>query len=232
MALFRRYYAPAVLAVLVLLSTTAFRVSAQNVENPDDPLRSTLGFSFGNQIFDNADLKDYFEQRDSYTWTLRYDFRTWHFFRLGIAISANDKLHHVEEISLGSDEYPIRYSFSAFQAEGELYLRTELPRVFKILPHVSIGTLYNHLHVESSGYTEGYDAFWEELSPAVEVKTNSRGWRVAMGCQVHFWANVNVFFEASKVTFDAFATPKVENPPLNDWDWSGTRFEIGLMQRF
>lgn len=223
---------------LVLLITVATWLSsaapaaALELAAPDDPLRSSLALSFGIHSLDDQHFVDYFDSPELKVWSLRYDIRTWRFLRVGLAISAGDKQQRVEEISLGSESYPIRYSFTAFQATGEIYLRSELPRFKSIRPHLSIGRLFNRLHVESSGWAKGYDGFWEENSPATELRAGSEGWRFAVGLQMHFWANINMFVEFSSVDLDPYLEPVALNPPVNEWDLSGKRLEFGLMQRF
>ena len=199
---------------------------------PDDPLRSSLGLSFGTLRLENQAYRDFFGVSELESWTLRYDYRVWRSLRLGAAVSATNKSHLARDVSIDSEAYPVRFNFSAFQGMGEIYLRTQLPRIMFFDPHLSAGRVISRVHAESSGYTGGYEAFWEEFPIVEEVIQTSGGWRYAIGAQFNLWANINILLEASSLSLDSYDEPTDANPPVGHWDHSGTRLEAGLLQRF
>jgi len=220
------------IGTMILLGAIAATVCAQGLSAPIDPLRSTMGLSFGVHQLTNESYADFFDESELNSWTLRYDYRLWGPFRVGAALSASGKSRHSEDISLGSEAYPIHFSYSSFQGMGEIYLRSHLPRFLGLRPHASIGALYSRIHVESSGYTQGYDAFWEDYRPAEDVVQFGGGWRGAVGVRLPVWANVALFVEVSQIELEAYGTPTEGDPPIGQWDHSGRRLEFGLLQRF
>ncbi len=228
----RRRSSRPILMALVMLLGIAGSADALELRQPSDPLRSTLALSFGVHELDNASYADFFGESQLNAWNLRYDFRVLGPFRLGAGLGLTGKSRHSRELSLGSDAYPVRYSFSAFQAMGELYLRSHLPQIGFLRPHASIGLLTSRIHAESVGYSDGYDAAWEDYRPAEDVVQLSRGWRAAFGVRLPIWANITLFAEAGKIELDSYSEPTDTDPPVGEWDHSGNRYEIGLMQRF
>jgi hypothetical protein len=227
----RRPSSPLILAALILLGS-AVAAGALELRQPSDPLRSTVALSFGVHELDNISYAEFFGESQLNAWNLRYDFRVLGPFRLGAGLSLTGKSKHNRDLSLGSDSYPVRYSFSAFQSMGELYLRSHLPQIGFLRPHASIGLLYSRIHAESTGYSNGYDAAWEDYRPAEEVVQLSSGWRAAFGLRLPIWANVTLFAEYGKIELDAYSEPTDTDPPVGEWDHSGNRYEIGFMQRF
>ena len=221
-----------IIGATILIGATAMAAAGDGLVSPIDPLRSTVALSFGIHELDNQSYADFFEESQLNSWTLRYDYRLWGPFRLGAALSASGKSRYSTEISLGSDAYPIRFSYSSFQGMGEIYLRSHLPRILGLRPHASIGALYSRIHVESSGYSQGYDAQWEEYRPVEDVVQLTGGWRAAVGVRMPVWANVALFVEASQIELEAYGSPAEGDPPVGQWDHSGRRVEVGLMQRF
>ncbi len=219
------------LAVLILLGL-AGSAGALELRQPTDPLRSTVALSFGIHELDNLSYADFFGDSQLNAWNLRYDYRLLGPFRLGAGLSLTGKSRDTRNLSLGSEAYPVRFSFSAFQAMGELYLRSHLPQVGFLRPHVSMGLLYSRIHAESKGYADGYDAAWEDYRPAEDVIQVSSGWRAAFGLRLPIWANVTLFAEYGKIELDSYSEPVDSDPPVGEWDHSGVRYEIGLMQRF
>lgn len=199
---------------------------------PSDPLRSTVGLSFGVLDLADSSYAAFFDRGELNTWSLRYDYRVWGPLRLGAAISATDKSEVELEKSLGSGSYPVRYRFTAFTALGELFLRSQLPRLGPLYPQASAGLLVSRIHAESSGYSQGYDAAWEDYRPIEELVRYGHGWRAALGVQWPIWANVALFVEASRQELDTYDAPSDRDPPVGRFSHSGDRFEAGLVQRF
>ncbi len=226
----------AILVSLALLIVTVAATTAQGGNSrlvfPEDPLRSSLGFSFGLMDLEDDAYKEYFDVTELQAWTLRYDYRFWHSLRIGLAVTASDKNHTTRIVAIDSEAYPVRFNFSAFQSSGEIYLRGPLPKFMFLSPHFSIGKVVSRLHAESSGYDAGYEAFWEEFPIAEDVIQTSGGWRFALGAQFHLWANVNILLEASRLDIDDYDEPTDADPPVGEWNSSGLRIEAGLIQRF
>lgn len=220
------------LLTILFLPPAAHSAAALELAIPSDPLRTTVSLAFGLLELDNASYAEFFGESELNTWSLRGDYRIWGPFRLGAGLSVSGKSKLSRNISLGSEAYPIRFNFTAFQGMGELYLRSHLPRIGFLRPHASIGALYSRFHVESKGYSQGYDASWEEYRPAEDVIQFSRGWRAALGLRFPLWANVTVFAELSSIELEAYDAPAGDELPVSTWDHSGRRLEIGLMQRF
>jgi len=220
-----------VLGMLASLPASG-RAASGGLRAPGDPLRSSLGLSFGLLTLDNDALAEFFGQREINLWNLRYDYRVWGPFRLGTQIGASDRSRRAKDVSLGSSAYPIRYNFSAFTAFGELFVRTQLPRVGPLRPHASAGLLASRIHAESSGYSNGYVADWEGYSPATEIVKYGHGWRASVGLRLPIWANVQLIAEASRQKLDSYDAPADHDPPVGRWDHSGHSVSIGLQQRF
>lgn len=224
------------LCVLALAGLAAARDAraekARGLLVPPDPLRSTVGLSFGVLELADDDYADFFDRGELNTWCLRYDYRAWGPLRLGVAISASDKSEVERELSLGSGNYPVRYRFTAFTALGEFFLRSQLPRLGPLYPQVSAGLLVSRIHAESSGYSQGYDAAWEDYRPIDELVRYGHGWRAAVGVQWPIWANVALFVEASRQELDRYDAPTDRDPPVGKFSHSGDRLEAGLVQRF
>lgn len=227
---------PAWLALAMILwplvSNQAAAQTRHELESPTDPLRSSVGLSAGLHYLDNENYQSFFDEERLQTWSLRYDYRVWQFIRLGAAVSASNKSRLSKDISFGSEAYPIRYSFSAFQGLGEIYLRSHLPSMFRLSPYASIGLVASRIHAESEGYTGGYDAIWEEYRPASDIIQYSGGWRAALGFQFHVWANFFLTLEGSRIKLGDYDGSEKRDPPVGLWDHSGYRLETGLMQRF
>ncbi len=224
---------PVLLLVAAVCCLPAVKgASARELRAPSDPLRSSLGLSLGTLLLENESYRDFFAVEQLTVWTARYDYRVLSFLRVGAALSASSKSRRDTEISLGSEAYPVRYSFTAFNGSAELYLRSNLPKLFGLYPHVSIGALANRIHAEGWGYDDGFDAVWEEYLPATDVVQISTGWRAAAGLQLPIWANVNLLVEGSRIELDTYAEPVDQDPPVGLWDHSGWRLEAGFLQRF
>jgi len=199
---------------------------------PPDPLRSTVGLGFGVLALADAEYADFFDRSELNTWSLRYDYRVWGPLRLGAAICASDKSEVQREVSLGSGNYPVRYRFTAFTGLGELFVRSQLPRLGRLYPQASAGLLVSRIRAESSGYSQGYEAGWEDYRPISELVRYGHGWRAAVGAQWLLWANVALFVEASRQELDRYDAPSDRDPPVGSFSHSGERLEIGLLQRF
>ena len=206
--------------------------SVPDLRLPPDPLHWTLGLSGGVLLLENESYQDFFGVDQLRTWTLRADYRFWRFLRVGAALSASDKSHRQREISFGSAEYPVLYRFSAFQGMAELYLRSHLPSVRSLKPYASFGGLLSRVRAESSGYSVGYDALWEEYRPASDVIQYSSGWRAALGLQFPVWANCFLALETSRIELGDYGEPTTLDPPVGLWDHSGWRLDAGFLQRF
>lgn len=230
----RRAVAIAVAALLGAMAAAPAwaRDGREDLRAPSDPLRSSLALGFGVLSLDNDALAEFFSQRELNLWSLRYDYRVWGPFRLGARVDASQKSRRAMDVSLGSEAYPVRYTFSAFTAFGELLLRTQLPQVGPLRPHVSAGLLLSRIHAESSGYSNGYDADWQGYSPATEIVKYGHGWRAGLGLRLPIWANVQLVAEASRQELDVYDAPADHDPPVGRWDHSGQALSIGLQQRF
>lgn len=221
------------LALLIALATLGPRpAAALELRQPTDPLRSSVMLTFGVQTLDNESYADFFGESELNAWSLRYDYRVLGPLRLGVAFGATGKSYVAHNISLGSDAYPVRYQFTAFQGHGELYLRSHLPRIGFLRPHVSVGAVLSRIHAESAGYSDGYEANWQDYRPLDEVLQYAGGWRIAGGLRFPIWANVTLMLEASRIELDPYNRPLDADPPVSEWDHSGARYEFGLMQRF
>jgi hypothetical protein len=228
------------LALLAALTApAAARTTAGGLQEPPDPLRSTFAISFGVLDLATKDeaYQDFFDRGQLNLWTLRYDYRVWGPFRLGSALAASRKSEIAREIALASDPegdpvYPVRYRFTAFTAFGELFLRSKLPSLGPLHPHASAGLLVSRIHAESSGYSLGYEAGWEDYRPLAEVVKYGHGWRAALGLQWPIWANVALYAEGSRQELSRYDAPVDRDPPVGSFSHSGDRLEIGLLQRF
>jgi hypothetical protein len=206
------------------------------LREPADPLRSTVAIGFGVLALRDAAHGDFFDRSELNTWSLRYDYRVWGPLRLGSAVVASQKCEVAREVSLASgpsgEVYPVRFRFTAFTAFGELFLRSPLPRVGPLYPHASAGLLVSRIHAESSGYSLGYEAGWEDYRPLAEVVKYGHGWRAALGLHWPLWANVALVVEGSRQELDRYDAPTDRDPPVGAFSHSGDRLEIGLLQRF
>ncbi len=231
--LLRDPFLAAAVAILVgLAAPAAARAAGRGLQEPRDPLRSTFAISFGVLELADEAYGDFFDRGELNTWTLRYDYRVWGPFRLGSALAASRKSEVAREVSLGSAAYPVRYRFSAFTAFGELFLRSELPSLGFLHPQVSAGLLVSRIHAESSGYSLGYEAGWEDYRPLDEVVKYGHGWRAALGLHWPLWANVALYAEGSRQELDRYDAPVDRDPPVGSFSHSGDRLEIGLQQSF
>lgn len=228
----------AALAMLAAGTVAPCAVAAadRGLREPADPLRSTFAIGFGVLALADDAYGDFFERSELNTWTLRYDYRVWGPLRLGSALAASQKSEVAHEVSLASgpngDVYPVRFSFTAFTAFGELFLRSELPSLGPLHPHASAGLLVSRIHAESSGYSLGYEAGWEDYRPLTEIVKYGHGWRAALGLHWPIWANVALVVEGSRQELDSYDAPVDRDPPVGTFSHSGDRLEIGLQQRF
>ncbi|MBN2170377.1 MAG: outer membrane beta-barrel protein [Candidatus Krumholzibacteriota bacterium] len=228
---------PAILCLALLAgglpaATGARADDAAGLAIPGDPLRITIGLGLGVHTVEDRDYEDFFEDETLRAWTLRLDYRVLGPLRLGAAVTALGKSHRRREISLDSDAYPIVYRYSAFTGMGELFLTCNLPGLGRLQPYASAGLVLSRLHAESTGYSEGYDATWDEYHPVPDLKQNATGWRLGGGVQTHVWANVFAYAEGGRLRMDPYDEPTNLDPPAGLWSHTGWRFEAGVLQRW
>ena len=95
-------------------------------------LNSAFTLSYGRLWLTDEDYSEFFGEDFLPSWTFRYDHKIWRGVQIGAGFSASGKSHFTEDISLGGDEYPVRYAYSSFQFLWEIGLRVRLPQIRKL----------------------------------------------------------------------------------------------------
>ncbi|MBC8367112.1 hypothetical protein H8E52_06855 [bacterium] len=214
--------------VLMLLATLAF---GQELLAPHS-LNSAFTLSHGRLWLDNEEYRDFFSEDFLPSWTFRYDHKIWKGLQLGTGVSATGKSRFMEDISLGSEEYPVRYTYTSFQYQWEIGLRLRLPHVKRLAFFGSLSAVYSGLHAETTGYSLGYEAGWSDFIPASEIRQGSWGSRASLGCSRPIWANVGILVEGSLIQLENYGEPLDAHPAAGAWNHSGMRLDVGLIQQF
>lgn len=219
--------------LVALLLMFAGAVAAEDLKAPS-PLISSFSLSTGWHYLDNDNYRDYFGQDRLPTWTLRYDHRLFRGLLLGVGASASGKSYLRSTVWAGEEHpvYPVHYTTTSFQYQWELGLRLQGPYLGPLASSASFSVLMSRVHVETTGYSSGYSAGWDDFRPAAEIQQNSTGTRASLGLSMRFWANVSLILESSLVSMDDYEAPSDAVPDVSVWNHSGWRTEIGLIQQF
>ncbi len=215
-------------SLLMLLATVSL---GEDLLAPHS-LNSAFTLSHGRLWLEDQDYREFFGDDFLSAWTFRYDHKIWKGLQMGAGVTLSSKSRFTEDISLGSDEYPVRYTYTSFQYQWEIGLRLRLPHVKRLALFGSLSAVYSGLHTETTGYSLGYDAEWSDYSPATEIRQSSWGSRASLGLARPIWANVGVLVEGSLIRMDDYGEPLDERPAAGAWSHSGWRLDVGLIQQF
>jgi len=222
---------PFLIVSAALMMMLAGKAPAQRLIAPR-VLESAYSLSFGRLWLSDEDYRGFFGQDFLPSWNFRYDHKIWKGVQLGAGLSATGKSRLREDISLGSDLYPVRYTYTAFQFQWELGLRLSLPQIGRLAFFGGLSALQSSLHTETTGYSLGYDAGWSDYRPASEIRQNSWGSRASLGFSSPVWANIGILVEGSLIRMGDYGEPLDTRPAAGRWQHSGMRLDIGLIQQF
>lgn len=216
---------------LLLLAALAAGAGAEELLAPHS-LNSSFSLSFGRVWLSDEDYRDFFDLDFLPSWTFRYDHRVWRGLLVGAGFSATGKSRLAEDVTLSDPEYSVRYTYTSFQYLWEAGLRLRLPQLGRLAPFAGFSALYSGVHTETTGYSVGYDAGWSDYRPASEIRQHCWGSRASLGFVTPVWANVGLMAEASLLRLEDYGEPGDTRPAVGDWNHSGMRLDMGLIQQF
>ena len=222
---------PRLTIIILSLTLLASGALAQDLLAPHS-LNSAFSLSFGRIWLSDEDYREFFDQDFLPSWAFRYDHKLWRGIQIGTGLSATGKSRFTEDISLDSEEYPVRYTYTAFQYQWEIGMRARLPRVGRLAFFGSFSAVYSGLHTETTGYSLGYEAGWSDYRPAGEIRQYCWGSRASLGFATPVWANIGLLAEGSVVRLEDYGEPLDERPRAGAWNHSGMRLDVGLIQQF